>query len=339
MLFLLLTPALVLAAPKGEPPAGFIDSPVWFSENPLVEGDEVTIYAVLYNGGTTVLTGTVSFFDHSALLGTRSVSIPAHGTQIVNLLWKVTAGDHIVSAVMQSPTSVVNGQPNIVTLSMPRADAKPQFVEKIGGTSSLASLASSSSLNSNLNSNLNSTLVALASGPSSSSSNTASSTSATASTTSSKTQNLINNGADALGNFYATSKSKLPAINSQSVLDKIDQAENFILKNIPANDSKIGKFFASIDSVRVRALDSLKKIIKRDKDTITLANQKSASTANYFEDDKPMQATSYDLNTPFLQLKVFFLNIVTMFLSSVIVFYLLIIFIIIKLLSFIIRRI
>lgn len=88
------------------PNVGMIDQPIWFSQDPLVEGDTVSIYTIVYNGESKTLAGTVEFYDSKTLLGSRPFSISAKTTKDVSVTWKVTAGSHSIYARIVNPTFV-----------------------------------------------------------------------------------------------------------------------------------------------------------------------------------------------------------------------------------------
>lgn len=80
-----------------ESPAMFIETPVWFSEEPK-EGLATTIETALFNSATKTLSGTVSFYDNDTLLGKTNVVIPSRSVRIASINWKVTSGDHRIRA-------------------------------------------------------------------------------------------------------------------------------------------------------------------------------------------------------------------------------------------------
>ncbi len=123
--FLLVAPGRLFAETG---PAQFIDSPVWFSEE-LKEGITVVISTALVNSGDATLSGTVSFYDSETLLGKTSVSIPAKGVHIATTYWKVTAGDHRISAEFSGK---LGSGPKAITLaSVSTNPVKETVVRKI----------------------------------------------------------------------------------------------------------------------------------------------------------------------------------------------------------------
>lgn len=90
-----------IVATASTSPASFIEAPVWFSEEPK-EGASVTVSTALMNQSTSVLSGTVSFYDRETLLGKAVVSIPSRGVRVASITWIATAGDHRISAELSN---------------------------------------------------------------------------------------------------------------------------------------------------------------------------------------------------------------------------------------------
>jgi hypothetical protein len=82
----------------------------------LVEGDTVNIYTAVWNGDDKPLVARVEFYDKNVILGTRDIEIPASSLKDVSVSWKVTAGDHSISAKIISSSVISGGKKQSVTL-------------------------------------------------------------------------------------------------------------------------------------------------------------------------------------------------------------------------------
>jgi hypothetical protein len=118
------TPVFATTAPT----TGLISGQIWFSQQPLVEGDTVKIYTAIWNQDTTPLQVRVQFNDQSVVLGTRDSTIPGQTLQDVSVSWSVTAGDHQISAQILSSSEIVNGRNQPVTLDHSTTDVEHVFV-------------------------------------------------------------------------------------------------------------------------------------------------------------------------------------------------------------------
>lgn len=89
---------------------GFLPDEVWYSEETLKEGKTVDVYAGLWNGTDYLVNTKIEFYDKSTLLGSREVSVESKRLKEVLVSWKVTAGEHSISAKIISPKSVIAGK-------------------------------------------------------------------------------------------------------------------------------------------------------------------------------------------------------------------------------------
>lgn len=95
---------------------GFMSEQIWYSKEPLVDGETVNIYTAVWNGEKTAITAHVEFYDGKTILGARDVTIPSMNLQEVSISWKVTSGDHSISAKISSTTTMTNGKKEQITL-------------------------------------------------------------------------------------------------------------------------------------------------------------------------------------------------------------------------------
>lgn len=123
--------------------SGFIPWQIWYSKEPLVEGDTVKIFTAVWNNGISPLSAKIEFYDKNVLLGVRDIVIPASKLNEVSVLWKVTSGDHLISAKIISPSITIGGKKEIVSLDRNIATGDKRFVpiliRTIDGTPVLSS--------------------------------------------------------------------------------------------------------------------------------------------------------------------------------------------------------
>jgi hypothetical protein len=110
---------------------GFIPGQIWYSVDPLVEGDTVKVYTAVWNGDANPLEATVEFYDKNVILGSRPVSVPRETTQNVSINWKVTAGDHVISAKILASKITESGKSHPVVLARNATDEDRLFVPKV----------------------------------------------------------------------------------------------------------------------------------------------------------------------------------------------------------------
>jgi len=108
--------------------SGFIPGQIWYSKDPLIEGDTVNIHTAAWNGETNSVNVKVEFYDKNVILGSRDVIIAPTELQDVSIPWKITAGDHEISAKIISSTVAVSGKTEKVTLKRTSTASDKQFV-------------------------------------------------------------------------------------------------------------------------------------------------------------------------------------------------------------------
>ena len=129
--FLLIILSIFLALPVNAEVtvnSGFIPGQIWYSKSTLVEGETVNIHTAVWNGEKDSLTVKVGFYDKNTLLGSRDVTLASLELKDVYIPWKVTAGDHIISAKITSSTSTVSGKKETVVLDRALTSNDRQFV-------------------------------------------------------------------------------------------------------------------------------------------------------------------------------------------------------------------
>lgn len=81
--------------------AGFVPGNIFYSKDPFEEKDKVKIYTLVFNSDSKELSGTVSFYDKTTLLGRKNFTVEGLGVQDISIDWSVTAGDHVIFAKIE----------------------------------------------------------------------------------------------------------------------------------------------------------------------------------------------------------------------------------------------
>lgn len=108
--------------------SGFIPGQIWYSKESLIEGEIVNIYTAIWNGENDTVSVKVEFYDKNVILGTRDIIIPSGELKDVYIPWKITAGDHVISAKTISSTVVISGKTEKVILNRTTTANDNQFV-------------------------------------------------------------------------------------------------------------------------------------------------------------------------------------------------------------------
>src|SRR3989344_6067155 len=117
-------------AHEGETDAGFVKSDIWYS-GLLQEGETVKIHTAVFNFSAGELSGTVDFYDKNVILGSHKFSVPAGEVAGVSVDWKVTAGDHLISAkIVDSKIILSGGKIETALLEDSTTESDRQFVSK-----------------------------------------------------------------------------------------------------------------------------------------------------------------------------------------------------------------
>lgn len=113
---------------------GFIPGQIWYSKDSIIEGDSVKIYTAIWNNNTSPLSAKVEFYDQNVILGTRDVVVPSQQLIDVSVSWKVTAGDHSISAKIISPIITTSGKREIVTVDNILTSVDRKFIPVVLNT-------------------------------------------------------------------------------------------------------------------------------------------------------------------------------------------------------------
>ncbi len=106
---------------------GFIPGQIWYSDS-LIEGSTVKIYTAIWNNSSSSLSARVEFYDKNVILGTRDIVVPSLQIKDVSVSWKVTSGDHSISAKIISPSIISSGKKEVVILDSNTTKSFSEFV-------------------------------------------------------------------------------------------------------------------------------------------------------------------------------------------------------------------
>ena len=107
---------------------GFVPGQIWYSKDTIVEGDTVKVYTAVWNNSTSPLSTKVEFYDQNVILGTRDIVVNPLELKETDISWKVTAGDHIITAKIISPSVSVSGKKQAVVVDNFTTEASHTFV-------------------------------------------------------------------------------------------------------------------------------------------------------------------------------------------------------------------
>jgi len=107
---------------------GFISGQIWYSKDTIVEGDTVNIFTAVWNNASSSLSAKVEFYDQNVILGTRDVVVAPQELKEVSVSWKVTAGDHVISAKIISPSITVSGKKQTITVNNTLTETSRKFI-------------------------------------------------------------------------------------------------------------------------------------------------------------------------------------------------------------------
>lgn len=110
--------------------SGFIPKQIWYSKEKLVEGETVEVHTPVWNGESDPVLVKVEFYSRDTLLGSRDVIIKPQELKDVSISWKVTAGEHLVSAKIVSSIVLIGEEKKSVSLRYTETNTDKLEVEK-----------------------------------------------------------------------------------------------------------------------------------------------------------------------------------------------------------------
>ncbi|MDD3662631.1 MAG: hypothetical protein PHT84_02075 [Candidatus Pacebacteria bacterium] len=109
----------------------FILDQVWYSNDLPKEGETIKIYTAIWNGNNDSLAVKVEFYDKNVILGTRDVVVAPQKIQEVSVSWKVTKGDHSISAKVLSATLSTKDGKKAVNLDPKETNTDRKFISVV----------------------------------------------------------------------------------------------------------------------------------------------------------------------------------------------------------------
>lgn len=97
--------------------SGFIPGQIWYSEDSLIEGNTVNIHTAVWNREESSLSVNVEFYDKNVILGSRDIVLAPSELKDVSVPWKITSGDHVISAKIISSLVTTSGKKEKVVLN------------------------------------------------------------------------------------------------------------------------------------------------------------------------------------------------------------------------------
>lgn len=110
---------------------GFIPGQIWYSKENPTEGDTIKIYTVIWNSNNSPLSTKVEFYDKNVILGSRDLVVQPEQVKEVYVNWKVTSGDHVISAQITSSTLSSNGKKENVVISNSSTSLDRKFIPAV----------------------------------------------------------------------------------------------------------------------------------------------------------------------------------------------------------------
>jgi len=141
-LFLLLfsIPSFLFA--QTESNIGFKPPNVWYSKSKLEEGDAIKVYAAVWNGSKNQFEGNVIFYDKTIVLGDKKISVSPENVGVASIDWKVTVGDHAVSAKISNTIIIKDNQKEDILIENNETSVINESIsKKIDGASGIYNLA------------------------------------------------------------------------------------------------------------------------------------------------------------------------------------------------------
>ncbi len=86
--------------------AGFVDKPIWFSNEPDTVGETTNISTLINNQDSKAIYGVVGFYDNGSQIGEKTTTVSASASKVITISWKVSAGSHSIVVKFENTKSV-----------------------------------------------------------------------------------------------------------------------------------------------------------------------------------------------------------------------------------------
>ena len=149
LLFLVL-PAWSEAAVR----AGFPSQPLWLSKENVTANETVTIFTVLYNESEEAIGGNLVFTVDNQRIASLAFSLDGGKSSIESAQWKATAGNHTISALIESASdteldqtvTLSNEKAGSITLAVAEPPPPSPVIQAVSTVSNVAGNIASTSL-------------------------------------------------------------------------------------------------------------------------------------------------------------------------------------------------
>ncbi len=111
-----------------ESSTGFLPGQIWYSNDDLIEGNTVSIYTAVWNADANPVSMRVEFYDKNTILGYRNIEVPVKSLVEVSLPWKITSGDHVISAKIISPQLMSGTKKEPISLNHSETNKDKKFI-------------------------------------------------------------------------------------------------------------------------------------------------------------------------------------------------------------------
>lgn len=125
---LLLIPVFAFAASIQ---AGFPAQSIWLSKSAPVEGETIVVSAVVVNGSTAELRGTLAFVANDSRIGAREFELPTSASQIHSIEWKPKHGEYKLLARIEGTSAELSQRETpSITVTVKEPPAPPSEIER-----------------------------------------------------------------------------------------------------------------------------------------------------------------------------------------------------------------
>lgn len=125
---LLLIPVFAFAASIQ---AGFPAQSIWLSKSAPVEGEIIVVSAVVVNGSTAELRGTLAFVANDSRIGAREFELPTSASQIHSIEWKPKRGEYkLLARIEGTSTELSQRETPSITVTVKEPPAPPSEIER-----------------------------------------------------------------------------------------------------------------------------------------------------------------------------------------------------------------
>src|SRR3989344_2561444 len=134
--------------------AGFPSQPLWLSKENVTANETVTIFTVLYNESEKAVGGNLVFTVDGLRIASLTFSLDAGKSSIQSAQWKATAGNHTISALIESASdtgldqtvTLSNEKAGSITLAVADPPPPSQVIQVVSTVSNIAGSIASTSL-------------------------------------------------------------------------------------------------------------------------------------------------------------------------------------------------